>query len=224
MIKPRVICWDLDETLGFFRNIVSVRDKQNSPDPDDSYVLRTDILPTLNRFMDKGYRHVVTSSAKLRYTEGMIHAVCLDAYFDWIFGRKDVTDGIWGKKYAPAADFFKMNEHEARSNMLTIANLGSDEPTDLDIVFIHDERELEASASVYETIAETLWTMGDNNFRRGFDKLSETGIKMACLDKDFDFTLISTNVASGIVVDMGYKNSPCTEGLKIPIIMNIRAG
>ena len=35
--------------------------------------------------------------------------------------------------------------------------------------------------------------------------------------------MVSTNVAPGVVVDMGYKNSPGTEGLKIPIIMNIRS-
>ena len=223
MVKPRIICWDLDETLGFFREIVSVREKMNFPDPDDYYVLRADILKTLNRFMERGYRHAVTSSAKLHYTEGIIGAVCLDAYFDRIFGRKDVTEGIWGKKYVPAAEHFNLNEHEARSKMLTIANLPSDEPTDIDIVFIHDERDLEASALVYEAIVDKLWILGEEDFRRGFDELFKTGASAACLDQDFDFTMVSTNVAPGVVVDMGYKNSPCTEGLKIPIIMNIRS-
>ena len=223
MTKPRVICWDLDETLGFFRDIVSVRNKETFPDPDDIYVLRLDILKTLNRFMDKGYRHVVTSSAKLRYTEGIIEAVCLDTYFDCIFGRNDLVEGIWGKKYAPAADFFGIDEIDAGSNMLVIANLASDEPTDLDIVFLHDERELEASALVYETIAEALWSAGENDFRRGFEKFYAEGNRATCLDKDFDFTMVSSRVAPGVFVDMGYKYSPCTAGLRIPIIMNIRA-
>jgi hypothetical protein len=224
MAKPRIICWDLDETLGFFRDIVSVRDKLDSPDPDDAYVLRTDILSTLNHFMDNGYRHVVTSSGKQRYSEGIVHAVCLDAYFDRIFGRKHVSNGIWGKEYAPASDFFELSEDEACAQMLTIANLGCDEPTDIGIVFIHDERDLEESARVYETITETLWTLGEENFRLGFDKLFETGAKMACLDQDFNFTMVSATIEPGIRVDLGYKNSPCTEGLKVPIIMNIRAG
>ncbi len=223
MAKPKIVCWDLDETLGFFRDIVSIKNKLTFPDPDDSYVFRTDIIQTLNRMMGAGYRHAVTSSAKLRYTEGIIRAVCLDAYFDMIFGRKDVTDGMWGKKYVPAADFFGLSESEARSNMLTIANLSSDEPIDLDIVFVHDERPLEESALVYETIAETLWTLGQKDFRRGFEELFEAGTRLTCLDKDFDFMLVSKDIAPGIVVDMGYKNSPCTEGLKIPVIMNIRA-
>jgi hypothetical protein len=140
-----------------------------------------------------------------------------------IFGRKDVTDGIWGKKYIPAADFFGLSESEARSSMLTIANMSSDEPIDLDIVFVHDERPLEESALVYETIAETLWTLGQNDFRRGFEELFETGTRITCLDKDFDFMLVSKDIAPGVVFDMGYKNSPCTEGLKVPVIMNIRA-
>jgi hypothetical protein len=222
LTKPRVICWDLDETLGAFRDVISVRNKMEFPDPDDHYVLRTDILKTLNKLMEKGYRHAVTSSAKLHYTEGIIGAVCLDAYFDCILGRKDVTEGIWGKKYAPAAEFFQLNEDEARSNMLTIANLSSDEPTDIDIVFIHDERDLEQSALVYEAIVDKLWTMGEENFKEGFDRFFASGTSATCLDQEFDFTMVSTNVSPGVVVDMGYKNSPCTEGLKVPIIMNIR--
>jgi hypothetical protein len=173
--------------------------------------------------MDKGYRHVVTSSGKQRYSEGIVHAVCLDAYFEQIFGRKHVTNGIWGKEYAAAADFFELSEDEARAQMLTIANMGSDEPTDIGIVFIHDERDLEESALVYETITEALWTLGEENFRLGFDKLFETGMKTACLDQDFNFTMVSARIAAGLTVDMGYKNSPCTEGLKVPIIMNLRA-
>ena len=223
MREPKIICWDLDETLGFFRNIVSIRDKQTFPDPDDAYTLRTDILQILNRLIEKGYRHIVTSSAKLRYTEGIIKAVCLDAYFDGVFGRQDVSEGMWGKKYIPVAEHCGINNSQARSRMLVIANLPSDEPIDCDIVFIHDERPIEYSALVYESIAETLWTMGRENFRHGFDELIATGTKVSCLDKDFDFTLVSTNVAPGVVVDMGYRNSPCTEGLKIPTIMNIRA-
>ncbi len=223
MKKPKIICWDLDETLGYFRDINSVRDKLAFPESEDSYVFRADIIKTLNRMIDKGYRHIVASSAKLHYTEGIIRAVCLDTYFDRIFGRKDVTDGMWGKKYFPAAEFFQLNETEARSNMLTIANSASDEPIDIDIVFVHDERPLEESALVYEMIAEALWTLGDGSFRRGFDVLFEKGARITCLDKDFDFMLVSAEAPPGIAMDMGYKNSPCTEGLTIPIIMNIRA-
>jgi hypothetical protein len=224
MVKPRIICWDLDETLGFFRDIMSVRKKLGFPDPDDSYVLRTDIVKTLNRMLDKGYRHVVTSSAKLYYTKGIIEAVCLDAYFERIFGRKDVTDGIWGKKYLPAAELYGLDEAEARSNMLVIANMAGDEPVDLDIVFLHDERPLEESALAYFTIAERLWELGECSFKRGFDELFETGRRITSLDKDFDFVLASANIPSGITIDMGYKNSPCTEGLRVPVVMNIRSG
>jgi hypothetical protein len=224
MLNPKIICWDLDETLGFFREIISIRDKQTFPDPDDTYILRKDILKVLNRLMDKGYHHVVTSSAKRRYTEGVLQAVCLDAYFDGVFGRKDVTDGMWGKKYLPVAEASGINDSQARAGMLVIANLGSDEPMDIDIVFIHDERPIETSAYAYEIIADSLWAAGKNSFRLGFEKFFNSGMKISCLDKDFDFMLVSTNIAPGLVVNMGYKNSPCTEGLKIPTIMNIRAG
>ena len=223
MVKPRIICWDLDETLGFFRDIISVRDKLGFPDPDDSYVLRTDIVKTLNRMLDKGYHHVVTSSAKLHYTEGIIEAVCLDTYFERIFGRKDVSDGIWGKKYLPAAEVYGLDEAEARSNMLVIANMAGDEPIDLDIVFLHDERPLEESALVYYTIAERLWELGECSFKRGFDELFKAGRRITSLNKDFDFVLVSANIPSGITIDMGYKNSPCTEGLRVPVVMNIRS-
>ena len=56
MKKPKIICWDLDETLGYFRDINSVRDKLAFPESEDSYVFRADIIKTLNRMIDKGYR------------------------------------------------------------------------------------------------------------------------------------------------------------------------
>lgn len=222
MTKPKIICWDLDDTLGDFRNIVSARSRGKFLSPEDSYTLRTDIIKTLNRMIGKQYQHVVTSSAKLEYSQKVLQVVCLDAYFDHVFGRDKVTDGIWGKKYVPAADFYELTESDAYSQMLVIANMASDEPIDLGIVFVHDQRGLEESALVYETIADVLWTHGEGSFKRGFESFFERGKKLSCLDKDFDFTLVSTTVDDGIAIDMGYKNSPCTEGLKIPTILNIR--
>lgn len=222
MTKPKIICWDLDETLGFFRNMISARNNQGFPHPEDSYTFRRDIIKTLNRLSSKNYRHVVTSSAKLSYSEKVIQAVCLDAYFDHVFGRDRVTDGMWGKKYVPAAEVYHLDEAEARSNMIVIANNASDEPIDLDIVFVHDHRPVEETALVYETITDTLWTKGEKSFRRGFEAFFETGKRVTCLDKDFDFVLVSAEIADVIAVDMGYKNSPRTEGLKIPTILNIR--
>ena len=225
MVEIRVVCWDLDETLGSFRNIVSARSKGrgNFPNPEDSYTLRKDLIKTLNRMMNKGYHHVITSSAKLEYSEKVLQAVCLDAYFDYVFGRQNVTDGMWGKKYMPAAAPFHLNEEEACSRMLVIANMDSDEPIDVGLVFVHDQRGLEESAFDYETIAETLWARGEGSFKRGFDAFFESGKRVTCLDQEFDFTLVSTQITDGIAVELGYKNSPCTAGLKIPTLFNIRA-
>jgi len=223
MAEQKIICWDLDETLGFFRNLVSIRSGDEYPGPDDSYVLRKDIIKTLNSMIAKGYRHVVTSSAKLDYSEKVLEAVCLDAYFDSVFGRKKVTEGMWGKKYLPAAEFYQLDETMACSHMLIIANMASDEPVDVAAVFVQDRRELEESALAYETIADTLWERGEGNFKRGFESLFEDGRRVSCLDKDFNFLLVSAQASDGIVFDMGYRNSPCTEGLKVPTILNIQA-
>lgn len=222
MTKPKVICWDLDETLGFFRNVVSVRNKERYPGPEDSYTLRKDIIKTLNQMTKKGYHHIITSSAKLHYSEGIIAAVCLDAYFAHILGRQDVTDGMWGKKYMPAAELYQFSEDEASSNMLVIANMPGDEPIDIGVVFLYDERPLEDSAAAYELIADALWTAGKGSFRRGFEMFFNKGQRATCLDQDFDFMLVSANIAGDLIVDMGYKNSPRSEGLKVPIIMNVR--
>ena len=107
--------------------------------------------------------------------------------------------------------------------MLVIANMDSDEPIDVGIVFVHDQRGLEESAFDYETIAETLWARGEGSFKRGFDAFFESGKRVTCLDQEFDFTLVSTQITDGIAVEMGYKNSPCTPGLKIPTLFNIHA-
>jgi hypothetical protein len=172
--------------------------------------------------MQREYRHVVTSSAKLDYSEKVLRAVCLDAYFDCVFGRDKVSEGIWGKKYSPVAELYNLNDADACSQMLVIANMPSDEPVDLGIVFLHDERDIEGSALVYETIAEALWERGEGHFVRGFESFFETGKKVSCLEKDFDFSLVSTKIDGAASIDMGYKISPCTEGLRIPTILNIR--
>lgn len=222
MADLKTICWDLDETLGMFRNIISARSGGAFPNPEDSYKLRTDLIKTLNRMIEKGYRHVITSSAKRDYSEKVVAAVCLDAYFEHIFGRNDVTEGVWGKQYLPVANMYRLEKEKARESMLVVANMPSDEPVDIDIVFVHDQRPIEETALAYETIAERLWELGDGSFLRGFEALIDSGKRIACLDKDFEFQMVSAWITDNISVEMGYKNSPCTDGLKIPTIMNVR--
>jgi hypothetical protein len=222
MEKPKIICWDLDETLGSFRNLVSVRGNSQSPHYQDSYVLRRDIIRALNRMIDKGYRHVVISSAKLEYSERVLQTVCLDAYFERVIGRGKPMEGIWGKKYAPAAEAFHLDESEALSNLLVIANQPSDEPTDLPVVFVRDQRGLDASALEYEGLAEALWTRGEGSFRRGFDFFFESGKRTTCLDQEMDFVMVSSKLTNTLSGDLGFKNSSCTPGLKIPTIFNLR--
>jgi len=222
MEKPKIICWDLDETLGSFRNLVSVRSGTTSPHPQDAYVLRKDIVRTLNRMLDRGYRHVVISSARLDYSERVLKLTCLDAYFDKIIGRGGAAEGIWGKKYRPAAEAFGLNESGALCNLLIIADQASDEPIDLPVVFIQDRRGLDVSALEYENVADALWARGEGSFRRGFDFFFESGRKTACLDQELNFTLVAAKITPGISADFGYKNSSCTPGLKIPTIFNLR--
>lgn len=223
MTPFKIICWDLDDTLGSFRDIISARSGGGFPNPEDSYSLRCDIIKTLNRMMNTGCRHVVTSSAKLDYSEKVLKVVCLDAYFEHVLGRNSVTEGIWGKKYAPVAELYNLDEAAAVARMIVIANMPSDEPVDIGIVFVHDRRDLSESALVYEKIVERLWDAGAGDFTKGFEALIGTGKRTTCLDKDFDFVLVSAKIGADIIVDMGYKNSPCTDGLKVPTIMNIRS-
>ncbi|RJP20766.1 MAG: HAD family hydrolase [Candidatus Abyssobacteria bacterium SURF_5] len=223
MEKPRVICWDLDETLGFFRNLVSARGGGKAPHPQDSYVLRKDLIRALNRMIDKGYRHVVVSSAKLEYSKNVLSSICLDAYFDKVVARSQLNEAFWGKRYLPAAEAFNLDEADALSNVLVIANQASDEPVDLGVVFLHDRRGLEVSAFEYEQVAEALWERGEGSFKRGFDFFFETGRKVSCLDQEMNFMLVSSKVTETISADLGYKNSPCNPDLKIPIMYNFRS-
>jgi hypothetical protein len=220
--KPKIICWDLDETLGSFRELVSVRSGIRSPHPHDVYVLRKDIIRTLNRMIGKGYKHVVVSSAKLEYSQQVLQTVCLDAYFDKVLGRSKPAEGIWGKKYRPAAEAFALDESTALSNLLVIANQASDEPVDLGVVFMHDQRGLDTSALEYDEIADALLRNGEGSFKRGFDFFFETGRRMTCLDQDLNFMLVSARLTNRTSADLGYRNSPCTPGLKVPIIFNLR--
>ena len=223
MEEAKIICWDLDETLGSFRDLVSARSGNRSPHPQDVYVLRKDLIRTLNRLLDKGYRHVVVSSAKFDYSVKVLQTICLDAYFDKILGRSKPAEGIWGKRYKPAAEAFELNDSTAPSHMLVIADQASDEPVDLSVVFIHDERGLETSALDYEYVAEALWEKGEGSFKRGFEFFFETGKRMTCLDQEMNFMLVSARITENITANLGYRNSPCTQGLKVPVIYNLHA-
>jgi hypothetical protein len=74
----------------------------------------------------------------------------------------------------------------------------------------------------YEHLAEALLSRGEGSFKRGFDFFFESGRRMTCLDQEMNFMLVSAKITDRLSANLSYRNSPCTQGLRIPTIFDLR--
>ncbi len=124
----RIICWDLDETLGKFR------------DP-KKMSLTKGILPVLDRLKALGFRQVITTAASSGHADFVIKSFSLGHYFEAVFslehiyGDSSQETGL-NKHYLPVAVFFGISPEQASHDMISIGNHQRDAPADLDFPFI----------------------------------------------------------------------------------------
>lgn len=124
----RIICWDLDETIGKFR------------DP-QKMSLTKGILPVLDKLRTLGFRQVITTAASSGHTDFVLQSFNIGHYFEAIFslehmyGNSSAESGL-NKHYLPVAVHFGISPAEAAHDMLSIGNHSRDAPADLDFPFI----------------------------------------------------------------------------------------
>ncbi len=130
----RLVCWDMDETLGSFKS-------GNKP------VLTKGIQRVLQKLKDSGCNHVITTISTKGLAEQHMRRAGLISYFDGIFGLKDVLAAGRGKSYAKVASTMGItNPHH---EMLIVGNNEMDVPVDVDSVFILHQKAIEYSAEVF---------------------------------------------------------------------------
>ena len=188
-----LICWDLDETIGYFRPIGDeiVAEFQASqegilrrlwsrlvgetsprdPNPDAPPIrLRVGIDAALTRLGEAGFVQVVTTGSFEVYANRALDRYGLRHHFADVFGRERVWEGR-GKVYSDVLDQFQVSpERTLIVGDSFERDRASDQPG---IVMICQPEGLELSAGPLPPLIEAL--AEPDGFRAGFDRwLKET--------------------------------------------------
>jgi len=169
----KVICWDLDDTLG---NLERVGLERYYPDEAKNWpqsALRSGIGNLLAKFQNEGFRQVITTTKATQFAEEAMNRANLDQYFTKVFGREFVK-GKRGKIYQPVADFFGISQEEAEKNMILVGN-GGDHSHDIPVVSIEQQGASNYDTITQELILRRLNELGEGHFKRGFEKMYEQG-------------------------------------------------
>lgn len=147
--KGRVICWDLDETIGIFRDYGDMR-------------IMRGIGPLLDRLSAEGATHVITTGAITEHAEYVLCSFSLRQHFDGIFARDRICDQDYNKYYHPVAEALGIPADEAGHRMLVIGNLARDSPADLDLVFFFHPLGFRYDQTIPESVLSMLSSHPDS--------------------------------------------------------------
>ena len=165
-METKIICWDLDETLGGFRNLDPELKELGLP-----WGVRHGIHESLARLSAEGFTHVVATSSVEDYAETILKLTGLRDHFAAIFDRETMSKTDWGKTYRPIADHFGLSEEAALERMLVVGDRSSDKPIDINIVFIEHEDGYRYDAVLVQRLIAALLRPGDGSLRSGFEEM-----------------------------------------------------
>lgn len=132
----KVICWDLDGTLGEFSRLSNSWGR---------FWVRESIPELIDFCAQHRVSQVLTTNATKRYAELALKKSGLAPYFSKIFSQKEVM--AWnGKKYQPVLDCFPQAE------LLIIGDRIQDKPLDVPAVFLWDTTSPEMPADVLKEL------------------------------------------------------------------------
>ena len=179
-----VVCWDFDETLGYFRPHEFAW--AGIPAPADMPPSRlkpgiAELLASLQEFT-----HVVTTAALGEYAKALLRDYGLLKYFAAVLGREDGICAGDGKDYGVVGKRFSVAEGELRCRLVVV---GNDAKRDADfryrqVVMVHDQRMMDQPSAPLGIVLRGLAREGDGNIKRGFDAIFDrSGGGAVLLDK-----------------------------------------
>jgi hypothetical protein len=171
---PKIICHDLDETMGYFRSLSYELKGNRVPSYESPVTLRQEMREVLEKLKSEGKINVVTSAATTRYIEEALNRTNIRNCFEAIFDRNSVM-GIYGKKYMPVAEQFELTPAEAESKVMVFGNSMDDAPEDIPIVFVNQHNGYMHPASIQQRIIERLEQENRDDFSEAFKSLMEKG-------------------------------------------------
>ncbi len=217
----KIICWDLDDTVGDFRGMRAINPENSQP-----IFLRYGITDLLNDFSEEsGYRHYITSGASVGYITEALRRTHLDSNFSEIYDNDTVNQTPHGKHYRPVARYY--TDEQKRAHMVVVGDGMWDKPVDIGgLVFIElGGPEKEVDALVVREILTTILENGDGNFKEGYERLYEKA-------QPIDSPIFPTqerrrmNIGNDIEFIMEYRRAEevrKSELQRVPVICRIRS-
>jgi hypothetical protein len=154
--RHKYICWDMDETLGFFR-------------PGKKSEFMKGLPALLEELQGKGVRHVITTASPLLYAKLALERTSAGHLFDAVFASEVVCSDNRYKRYGPVADRLGISRYDALNRLLVIGNADRDSSADLDLVTIIYPDAIKNDASVVAAVLGKL--MQHESWWYGFEAM-----------------------------------------------------
>jgi len=168
-----VVCWDFDETLGYFRPLEF--GFLGMPVPAAMRPAR--LKPGIEALLDslREFTHVVTTAALGEYARRVLRDHGLLEYFSAVLGREDGICAGEGKDYGRVGERFGIAEDDLRRRLVIVGNDAERDPDFRcrQVVMLHDARMMDLPAAPLATALRGLAREGDGDIKRGFDRFFE---------------------------------------------------
>lgn len=174
-LAGRVICWDLDRTLGVFRPLG--RDRPGPRPPGPEVGLRPHVRETIEALDRAGAIHVLTTASTPEHAERALQRAGVRHRFRRIYTGTDLipTYGVPTKDYALVARDFGLFGREGSARMIVIGDtLTIDLPAN-GPVFVWERGGANVSARLTLWILATLTAAGGGDFLAGYRALNRPG-------------------------------------------------
>jgi hypothetical protein len=186
----KVICWDLDYTLGNFDSVSAILTHNALPERlreqhtiviKEPITRRHNIQQTLTRLSKAGYQHVITTSATREYAREALRITGLASQFTTIFDRDGTNPNLLtpGKRYLSVIE--QLGVKNPRANMIVVGDAYGDIPYDTkNMVAIIEEAAYRHDARGVERVITALAEKG--GFYKGFLDAKAGGITIPKVD------------------------------------------
>lgn len=173
MTDTPIVCWDFDETLGYFRPLEFRYLGEQAPSGMPSPRLKPGIRDLLALLPE--FTHVVTTAAIGVYARDVLREHGLLDLFAAVFGREDGIFPSDGKDYHVVGKQFSIPDGDLCRRLVIVGNDAKRDP-DIryrQIVMIYDEEMVDQPSEPLGAVLRRLLEEGKADMKRGFDRLLE---------------------------------------------------
>ncbi|MCB9753976.1 MAG: HAD family hydrolase [Myxococcales bacterium] len=176
-LAGRLVCWDLDKTLGVFRPLGAAPRPSGARPPGPEQGLRPHVLEVIDALDRAGAIQVITTASTPDHAERSLRRAGARRYFRRVYTGDDLVPiyGVPTKDYTRVAHDFGLFGPEVSARMIVIGDtLTLDLPTS-GPVFVWERAGAHVSARLTLWILATLAAAGDGDFLAGYEAFNRAG-------------------------------------------------